>query len=120
MWVRVGGGMESIPDHARHGPADREFPPPGGPWEALTLNGRLVGWAESGGLAQARRSAEIGEQVGSWWKISVAPGAERRPLPVPEMGEPLIRLIVDTRLDGWLDASRPDGADVYLPAQPSR
>jgi hypothetical protein len=234
--------MESIPDHARHGPADREFPPPGGPWEPLTLNGRLVGWAESGGLAQARRSAEIGqqladdqrsyllgrlghklrsavlalqesarqaafgrpellegvfeqaqevgrraaaveaaaiqpkdaargvvlgavlnlalpiaarelpagavvlgsepalveaftriqewmggpgmsiaaEQVGSWWKISVAPGAERRPLPVPEMGEPLIRLIVDTRLDGWLDASRPDGADVYLPAQPSR
>src|SRR5260221_4723021 len=63
MWVRVGGGMESIPDHARHGPADREFPPPGGPWEALTLNGRLVGWAESGGLAQARRSAEIGQQL---------------------------------------------------------
>src|SRR6267143_3050017 len=62
-WVRVGGGMESIPDHARHGPADREFPPPGGPWEPLTLNGRLVGWAESGGLAQARRSAEIGEQL---------------------------------------------------------
>ena len=234
--------MESIPDHTRHGPADRDFPPPGGPWEPLTLNGRLVGWAESGGLAQARRSAEIGErladdqrsyllgrlghklrsavlalqesarqaafgrpelleavfeqaqevgrraaaveaaaiqpkdaargvvlgavlnlalpiaarelpagavvlgsepalveaftriqewmggpgmtiaaeQVGSWWKISVAPGTERRPLPVPEMGEPLIRLIVDTRLDGWLDASRPDGADVYLPAQPSR
>ncbi|HWO91439.1 MAG TPA: hypothetical protein VNP53_05670, partial [Methylomirabilota bacterium] len=55
--------MESIPDHARHGPADREFPPPGGPWEALTLNGRLVGWAESGGLAQARRSAEIGQQL---------------------------------------------------------
>src|SRR5260370_33235646 len=63
MWVRVGGGMESIPDHARHGPADREFPPPGGPWQALTLNGRLVGWAGSGGLAQARRSAEIGQQL---------------------------------------------------------
>jgi len=26
------------------------------------------------------------------------------------------KLIVDTRLEGWLDASRPDGADIYLPA----
>src|SRR5258708_2429522 len=143
MWVRVGGGMESIPDHARHGPADREFPPPGGPWEALTLNGRLVGWAESGGLAQARRSAEIGLQLAEDQRahllgrlghklrsavLALQESArqaafgrpERLALPVPEMGEPLIRLIVDTRLDGWLDASRPDGADVYLPAQPSR
>src|SRR2546426_11023584 len=53
--------MESIPDHARHGPADPDFPPPGGPWEAVTLNGRLVGWAEHGGLAQARRCAELGQ-----------------------------------------------------------
>jgi len=234
--------MESIPEHARHGPADRDFPPPGGPWEPLSLNGRLVGWAEHGGLAQARRCEELGEMleeeqrayllgrlghklrssvlalqesarqaafgrpelmeaifelaqevgrraaaveaaaiqpkdaargvvlgavlnlalpiaarelppgavvvgsepalveaftriqdwmggpgmtiaaepVGSWWKISVAPGGERRPLPVPEMGEPLIRLIVDTQLEGWLDAGRPDGADVYLQAQSSR
>jgi hypothetical protein len=36
------------------------------------------------------------------------------------MGEPLIRLIVDTRLEGWLDASQPDCADVYLRAQPAR
>ena len=28
MWVRVGGGMESIPDRLRHGPADPDFPPP--------------------------------------------------------------------------------------------
>ena len=234
--------MESIPEHARHGPADPDFPPPGGPWEAVSLNGRLVGWAETGGLAQARRCAELGEAlaeeqqtyllgrlghklrsavlalqesarqaafgrpellegvfeqaqevarraaaveaaaiqpkdqargvvlgavlnlalpiaarelppgavvlgsetalveaftriqewmggpgmtiaaepVASWWKVSVAPGAERRPLPVPEMGEPLVRLIVDTRLEGWLDASRPDAADIYLRAQPSR
>ena len=242
MWVRVGGGMESIPDHARHGPADPDFPPPGGPWEAVSLNGRLVGWAERAGLAQARRCAELGqgledderayllgrlghklrsavlalqesarqaafgrpelleavfeqaqevarraaaveaaaiqpkdqargvalgavlnlalpsatrelpqgavvlgtetslveaftrvqewmggpgmtvaaEPVGSWWKISVAPGGERRPLAVPEMGEPLVRLIVDTRLEGWLDSGRLDGADIYLRAQPSR
>jgi hypothetical protein len=234
--------MESVPEHGRHGPADRDFPPPGGPWEPVSLNGRLVGWAEHGGLAQARRCAELGqilaeeqrvhllgrlghklrsavlalqesarqaafgrpelleavfeqaqevarraaaveaaaiqpkdaargvvlgavlnlalpiaarelpagavvlgsetalveaftriqdwmggpgmtiaaEPIGSWWKVSVAPGGERRPLSVPEMGEPLIRLIVDTRLDGWLDAGRPGGADIYLPAQPAR
>src|SRR5215510_11088919 len=63
MWVRVGGGLESVPDHARHGPADAEFPPPGGPWEALVLNGRLVGWAEHGGLRVARQSAGIGQRI---------------------------------------------------------
>src|SRR3989442_13304614 len=55
--------MESIPDHARHDPADPEFPPPGGPWEAVSLNGRLVGWAEHAGLAQARRCAELGQSL---------------------------------------------------------
>lgn len=238
MWVRVGGGLESVPDHARHGPADAEFPPPGGPWEALVLNGRLVGWAEHGGLRVARQSAGIGqrieneernhllgrlghklrssvlalqesarqaafgrpelleglfeqaqevgrraagleaaavepkdsargvvlgavlnlampavasavprdavvlgseplmveaftrvrewlmgdslrvdaERMGGWWKVRITTSGERKPLPVPELGEPLVRLIVDTQLDGWLDASRHDGADIYLPA----
>src|SRR5437868_6426464 len=63
MWVRVGGGLESVPDHELHGPADAEFPPPGGPWEPLVLNGRLVGWAEQGGLRMARRSAEMGQRL---------------------------------------------------------
>src|SRR5713226_8219839 len=63
MWVRVGGGLESVPDHLRHGPADLEFPPPGGPWEPLLLSGRLVGWAEKGGLRLARQSAEIGQRL---------------------------------------------------------
>lgn len=234
--------MESIPDHQRHGPADVDFPPPGGPWKSLVLNGRLVGWAEQPGLALARRSAELGQQladkhrvhllarlghklrsavlalqesarqaafgrpelleavfeqahevarraaaleaaavqptegargvvlgavlnlalpsasrklppqasvlgsepalveaftraqewmggqslsvaaelVGSWWKVSVNATGPRRPLPVPEMGEPLIRLIVETYLDGWFDASQPDRADIYLPAYQSR
>jgi hypothetical protein len=242
MWVRVGGGMESVPDRTRYGPADPAFPPPGGPWQALALNGRLVGWAEHGGLAAARRSAELGqrfveeqrdhlvsrlghklrsavlalqestrqaafgrpdmletvfeqaqevgrraaaleaasavpkerarsvvlgavlshvlpaahrtfpadaavigsepalvevftrirdwlagdaftvgaEAVGSWWKVSVCAEGVQTPLAVPEMGEPLIRLIVDTHLDGWLDASRPGCADVYLPAHAPR
>jgi len=238
MWVRVGGGLESVPEHERHGPADPEFPPPGGPWEALILNGRLVGWAERSGLRTARQSAELGqrlvneqreyllgrlghklrsavlalqesarqaafgrpemleglfeqaqevgrraagleaaamepkdsargvvlgavlnlampaapndvpsdavvlgseplmveaftrlrewlmadslsvsaEPMGEWWKIRITSNGERKPLAVPELGEPLVRLIVDTQLDGWLDASRPDGADMYLPA----
>jgi hypothetical protein len=234
--------MESIPDHRRHGPADVDFPPPGGPWKPLALNGRLVGWSEEVGLALARRSAELGqlladehrahllgrlghklrsavlalqesarqaafgrpelleavfeqahevarraaaleaaavppkdgargvvlgavlnlalpnterrlsaeavvigsepalveaftrakdwmggqdltvgaELVGSWWKVRVGASGPRRPLPVPEMGEPLIRLIVESHLDGWFDASHPDRADIYLPAQAPR
>src|SRR5690348_11087969 len=64
MWVRVGGRMESVPDHMRHGPADREFPPPGGPWEALVLNGRLVGWGDKSGLRAARQALEIGQRLG--------------------------------------------------------
>src|SRR5438270_471717 len=63
LWVRVGGGMESVPARRRHGPADAAFPPPGGPWEPLALGGRLVGWAEKAGLATARRSAELGQQL---------------------------------------------------------
>src|SRR3989442_6212472 len=55
--------MESIPDHARHDPADPEFPAAGGPWEAVWLSGRLVDWAEHAGLAQARRCAELGQNL---------------------------------------------------------
>src|SRR2546427_12173997 len=63
MWVRVGGGMESVPEHFRHGPADLQFPPPGENLEALVLNGRLVGWAERGGLRAARQAAETGQRL---------------------------------------------------------
>src|SRR5258708_24087618 len=62
-WVRVGGGMESIPHRHGQGPADTDFPPPGGPWEPLILGGRLVGWADQAGLGWARRSAELGQQL---------------------------------------------------------
>lgn len=240
-WVRVGGGMESLPDHVRHGPADVDFPPPGGPWEPLLLNGRLVGWSQSGGLRAARKAAELGqrlageerdyvlgrlghklrssvlalqesarqaafgrpelleavfeqaqevgrraagleaaaiepkdgargvvlgavlnlalpaaardlppeavvigsepalveaftrarewlgdslsiaaEPVGSWWKVHIAATGERHQPSVPELGEPLMRLIVDTQLEGWLDSSPADGIDIYLPAYKSR
>ena len=56
------------------------------------------------------------ERTGSWWKVSVTPAGERRPPVVSELGEPLVRLIVDTHLDGWLDVSSPDRLDIYLPA----
>ena len=242
IWVRVGGGMESVPEHLRHGPADADFPPPGGPWEPLVLNGRLVGWGERSGLRAARQAVEIGQRlvdeereyllgrlghklrsavlalqesarqaafgrpelleglfeqaqevgrraaaleaaavepkeiargvvlgavlnlavpaaardlpseaavlgsehvlveafarirdwlggeslsvsadpVGEWWRVRFAVSGDRKPLAVPELGEPLVRLIVDTQLDGWLDASVPDGVDVYLPAHHPR
>ncbi|HLZ95738.1 MAG TPA: hypothetical protein VKT20_10455 [Candidatus Dormibacteraeota bacterium] len=227
-----------MPERQRHGPADTAFPPPGGPWEPLAIGGRLVGWGERAGIAAARRSAELGQQLeeeervhlvgrlghklrsavlalqetsrqaafgrpelletvydqaqevarraaaleaaaavpkerargvvlgavvnltlpgaaralpadatvigsepalveafsrlrdwvgseglvveadqlGNWWKVSLRSEGTRQALPVPEMGEPLIRLLVDTRLEGWLDSSPADGADVYLPA----
>jgi hypothetical protein len=238
IWVRVGGGMESIGDRRRHGPADIDFPPPGGPWQPLLLNGRLVGWAEQTGLRTARRSAELGqrlvdeqrdyllgrlghklrssvlalqesarqaafgrpemldavfeqaqevgrraagleaaaiepkdgargvglgavlnlalpsvsrsvpaeavvvgsepvlveaftrvgewlmgdslnvaaERTGTWWRVRVSATGERKPLPVPELGEPLVRLIVDSHLGGWLDTSATHHVDLYLPA----
>ncbi len=242
LWVRVGGGMESIPERRRHGPADIDFPPPGGPWTPLVLNGRLVGWADHGGLRMARRCLELGQQlvdqhrthllsrlghklrssvlalqesarqaafgrpellegvfeqavevgrraaalevaavlpkdgargvvlgavlnlslpsvarelpaeaavlgsepalveaftrtadwlgndklrvdaepIGAWWKIHLEASRPRPALSVPEMGEPLVRLIVDTHLEGWLDSALPDGVDIYLPAYRSR
>ncbi len=242
LWVRVGGGMESIPDRRRHGPADIDFPPPDGPWTPLVLNGRLVGWADRGGLRMARRCLELGQQlaeehrshllsrlghklrssvlalqesarqaafgrpallegvfeqaqevgrraaaleaaavlpkdsargvglgavlnlslpsvarelppeaavlgsepslveaftraadwlgndhlhvaaepIGSWWKIHLEAPGPRPVLPVPEMGEPLVRLIVDTHLEGWLDSPTAAGIDIYLPAHRAR
>jgi hypothetical protein len=57
-----------------------------------------------------------GELVGKWWRLEFEALPERRPLAIPELGEPLIRYIVDTHLEGWLDTSVPNRADVYLPA----
>jgi hypothetical protein len=241
MWVRVGGGMESLPERTRHGPADSDFPPPGGPWQPLLLNGRLVGWADRAAPGVARRCAELGLElatehrerllgrlghklrsavlamqesarqaafgrpelletlfaqaqevarraaaleaaamqpkdgargvvlgavmnlalpgasrqlpadavvlgsepvlveaftragdwlgesltvsaspVGSWWRVRVEVTGARKALQVPEMGEPLLRLLVDTHLQGWLDAASQDRADIYLPASQAR
>jgi len=65
LWVRVGGGLEEVPGGARHGPADPEFPPPGGPWVPLRVGGRLVGWGRSGVVLRkaARRAQEEGRRL---------------------------------------------------------
>jgi hypothetical protein len=234
----VGGGLELVPSGERYGPADPDRPPPGGPWEPLVVNGRLVGFGREQNRTLARQAEELGQRligerrawllgrlghklrsallalqesargaafgrhealeqvyeqaqevgrraaavevtaidprdparavvlgavlnlaapaadrrlpgdaivrapepvlvealtrayewmggegvritgdrVDGWWRISLAAAAERKPLAVPEFGEPLVRFLVDTHLDGWLDAGDPDRADIYLPA----
>jgi hypothetical protein len=62
----------------------------------------------------------VAEPVGSWWRVRIEGSGPRRALAVPEMGEPLLRLIVDTHLDGWLDTAALHGVDIYLPAHRSR
>lgn len=240
LWVRVGGGLEDLHSGERHGPADPDSPPPGGPWQELRSQGRLVGWCRAGraGRAVVRRAEEEGARIGrdrqaylirrlghklrssvlalqesarqaafghqglleelydlaqdvqrraqalevvaleppdearavvlgaalavaapeavrrvpagavvrasepvlvdalartvewmggagtavaaervrGWWRVQVEAGRDRRPLAVPEFGEPLVRLLVDMRLDGWLDAADRESAVVYLPA----
>ncbi len=240
LWARVGGGLEEVSSGRRHGPADPEFPPPGGPWAEMWSGGRLVGWAPAGALTKGslRRVQEEGERIardrrtlllgrlshklrssvlalqesarhaafgrqelleqihdlaqdvgrraqameavaidpkdqpravvigavvnlaavgarrllpgdavvrasepvlvdaltracewmggagctvtgelsGNWWKLEVIAAPTRRQLPVPEMGEPLVRHLVDTLLEGWLDSSASDRAVIYLPA----
>jgi hypothetical protein len=58
-----------------------------------------------------------GELTGSWWRLEVISAPVRRPLAVPEMGEPLVRHLVDGVLEGWLDSSQSDRAVIYLPAE---
>jgi hypothetical protein len=57
-----------------------------------------------------------GRLEGQWLQLEIESSPERCPLAIPELGEPLVRYLVDSHLEGWLDASRPDRAIVYLPA----
>ncbi len=61
-------------------------------------------------------TAVSGELSGNWWRLEFVTGPDRQALAVPEMGEPLVRHLVDALLEGWLDSSRPDRAVIYLPA----
>ena len=56
-----------------------------------------------------------GEQARNWWRLEIDAAPGRQPLPVPELGEPLVRYLVDTLLEGWLDADSQQIA-IYLPA----
>ena len=56
-----------------------------------------------------------GRSVDDWWRLELIASANREPLPLPEVGEPLVRLLVDTHLQGWLDASQPGRAVIFLP-----
>ncbi len=60
IWARVGGGLERLEDGARHGPADAEFPPPGGVWHELLVDGQLVGWTD--GKATPALAAQAAEE----------------------------------------------------------
>lgn len=75
--------------------------------EALT---RAYEWM--GGTGCAITAAPCG----NWWRLEMAAAPGRRALLVPELGEPLVRHLVDTVLEGWLDSSHPDRAIIYLPA----
>jgi len=75
--------------------------------EALT---RAYEWM--GGLG-CSITAEMAE---GWWRLSLTAAPGRRPLEIPELGEPLVRHLVDAVLEGWLDAADPKRALIYLPA----
>ncbi len=61
-------------------------------------------------------SAITAEAAGAWWRLALTPAPSRQPLPVPELGEPLVRHLVEALLDGWLDTSHPAQIAIYLPA----
>jgi hypothetical protein len=74
--------------------------------EALT---RAYEWMGGAG------SVIDGRSVDDWWRLEIVAAPNREPLPIPELGESLVRLLVDTHLQGWLDASQPGRAIIYLP-----
>ncbi|MGH7922251.1 MAG: hypothetical protein ACREQM_20285 [Candidatus Dormibacteraceae bacterium] len=60
-----------------------------------------------------------GQRVGAWWRLQIS--SEQEPpahSSIAEYGEPLVRLLVEDQLGGWLDtAAFPEGPIVvYLPA----
>jgi hypothetical protein len=50
-----------------------------------------------------------------WVKMTVTPGPGRGPLSVPELGEPLVRFLVDTHLEGWVDVHSQESIAIFLP-----
>jgi hypothetical protein len=58
-----------------------------------------------------------GERRHGWWRIEFTAAPDVRPLAAPELGEPLVQLLIDIHCDGWLDASRPGRPVLWLPAR---
>lgn len=57
-----------------------------------------------------------GSRFGEWWELVFLAAPERSPLPVPELGAPLVGLLVDAHLGGWLDSHGDGRVTIYLPA----
>jgi hypothetical protein len=57
-----------------------------------------------------------GQSSGRWWRLEIQASPHRQPLAIPELGEPLVRHLVDTHLDGWLEVAHADRVRIHLPA----
>jgi hypothetical protein len=55
-------------------------------------------------------------RAGAWWRVDVTAAPNRKPLALPELGEPLTRLLVESRLGGWLEVTGPGVVAIFLPA----
>jgi hypothetical protein len=94
--------------------ADRSLPPEAlvrGP-ETVLVDALTKAYEWMGGPG----AAICASLEGRWWRLAIEASPDRRPLPIPELGEPLVRYLVDTQLEGWLDASQQERVLVYLPA----
>ena len=58
-----------------------------------------------------------GVRHGAWWRVEISAAPNARPLAAPELGEPLVQLLVDVHCGGWLDASKGGRAVLWLPAR---
>jgi len=58
-----------------------------------------------------------GERRDGWWRIEITAAPDAGPMAAPELGEPLVQLLVDIHCEGWLDASRTGRPVLWLPAR---
>ena len=56
-----------------------------------------------------------GSRVEGWWKVVLEQAPDPQPIAAHELGEPLVRLLVDVHCQGWLDA-QPGRATLWRPA----
>ncbi|HUZ88457.1 MAG TPA: hypothetical protein VMU49_01365 [Candidatus Acidoferrales bacterium] len=56
------------------------------------------------------------EPSGPWWRVGYTASASPGPMAAPELGEPLVRLLVESRLEGWLEVIDSTRVAIFLPA----